>query len=122
MYPFSTSGTTLERSRASFFAFRRKKISQTPRPPRRNPPIEPPMAPPRSAGLGPESESESLSAGPVSFGDVDAVVLVPSSLVVGVVSWLDDVVVASEVSVDCVDWTDFVAARIVVRTEGSSHS
>lgn len=80
------------------------------------------MAPPRSAGLGPESESESLSAGPVSFGDVDAVVLVPSSLVVGVVSWLDDVVVAAEVSVNCVDWTDFVAARIVVRTEGSSHS
>jgi hypothetical protein len=88
-------------------AFRRKKISQTPKPPRRNPPIEPPMAPPRSAGLGPESVSksvsESLSAGPVSFGDVDAVVLVPSSLAVDVVSWLDDAVVASEVSVVCVD-------------------
>lgn len=109
---------------------RRKNISQTPKPPRRKPPIEPPIAPPRSAGLGPESESESeselelesLSAGPVSFGDVDAVVLVSSSLAVDVVSWLDVVVVTSDVSVDCVDWIVFDAARIVVRTEGSSHN
>lgn len=85
-------------------------MSQTPRPPRMKPPIEPPMAPPRSAGLGLEFESEaefwSASAGPVSFGDVDAVLLVSSSVAVDVVSWIDDVVVASEVSVDCVDNVD----------------